>query len=218
LIKEISLTVVAALLTLVGYSMNDTIVIFDRIRENLKSGLRRENLEIGHEHQHQPDVQPDGADHGLDLSYGAGLAAVRRSGAVRVRPGLNCGNYVGRIRLSLLPVRLCCSGTTTWIRANAGRGSGGAAGKEAIRKRREAAIELAGKIHFGSGFRLGPAAGGTQAQAQVSGGSGAPDLERVWRMFEQTFVEDTRKTKRPWTVALSFLIQLTWSALQCSFR
>ncbi|HZU29185.1 MAG TPA: protein translocase subunit SecF [Bryobacteraceae bacterium] len=42
--KEISLTVVAALLTLVGYSMNDTIVVFDRIRENLKI-LRREPLE-----------------------------------------------------------------------------------------------------------------------------------------------------------------------------
>lgn len=41
--KEISLTVVAALLTLVGYSTNDTIVIFDRIRENLKL-LRRESL------------------------------------------------------------------------------------------------------------------------------------------------------------------------------
>jgi len=34
--KEISLTVIAALLTLVGYSMNDTIVVFDRIRENLR--------------------------------------------------------------------------------------------------------------------------------------------------------------------------------------
>ncbi len=34
--REISLTVVAALLTLVGYSMNDTIVVFDRVRENLK--------------------------------------------------------------------------------------------------------------------------------------------------------------------------------------
>jgi preprotein translocase subunit SecF len=42
--KEISLTVIAALLTLVGYSMNDTIVIFDRIRENLRLG-RRERLE-----------------------------------------------------------------------------------------------------------------------------------------------------------------------------
>jgi preprotein translocase subunit SecF len=42
--KEISLTVVAALLTLVGYSMNDTIVVFDRVRENLKT-MRREGLE-----------------------------------------------------------------------------------------------------------------------------------------------------------------------------
>ncbi|MBI2822961.1 MAG: protein translocase subunit SecF [Acidobacteria bacterium] len=41
--KEITLTVVAALLTLTGYSINDTIVIFDRIRENL-SGARREDL------------------------------------------------------------------------------------------------------------------------------------------------------------------------------
>lgn len=41
--KEISLTVIAAILTLVGYSMNDTIVVFDRIRENLKL-LRRERL------------------------------------------------------------------------------------------------------------------------------------------------------------------------------
>jgi preprotein translocase subunit SecF len=41
--KEISLTVVAAILTLVGYSMNDTIVVFDRIRENVKL-LRRESL------------------------------------------------------------------------------------------------------------------------------------------------------------------------------
>jgi len=42
--REISMTVIAALLTLVGYSMNDTIVIFDRIRENLKFS-RKESLE-----------------------------------------------------------------------------------------------------------------------------------------------------------------------------
>jgi preprotein translocase subunit SecF len=33
---EVSLTVVAALLTVIGYSLNDTIIIFDRVRENLK--------------------------------------------------------------------------------------------------------------------------------------------------------------------------------------
>lgn len=38
--REIELTVVAALLTLVGYSMNDTIVIFDRVRENRKIARR----------------------------------------------------------------------------------------------------------------------------------------------------------------------------------
>ncbi len=41
--REISLTVIAAILTLVGYSMNDTIVVFDRIRENLRLS-RREPL------------------------------------------------------------------------------------------------------------------------------------------------------------------------------
>lgn len=41
--KEITLTVIAALLTLIGYSMNDTIVIFDRIRENLVTS-RRESM------------------------------------------------------------------------------------------------------------------------------------------------------------------------------
>ena len=43
--KAIDMTVIAALLTLVGYSMNDTIVIFDRIREDLKF-MRRESLEF----------------------------------------------------------------------------------------------------------------------------------------------------------------------------
>jgi preprotein translocase subunit SecF len=41
--REISLTVIAAILTLIGYSNNDTIVVFDRIRENLKM-MRREKL------------------------------------------------------------------------------------------------------------------------------------------------------------------------------
>lgn len=35
--REISLTIIAALLTIVGYSLNDTIVVFDRIRENSKA-------------------------------------------------------------------------------------------------------------------------------------------------------------------------------------
>jgi preprotein translocase subunit SecF len=40
---EVSLTVVAAILTVLGYSLNDTIIIFDRVRENLRKG-RKESL------------------------------------------------------------------------------------------------------------------------------------------------------------------------------
>lgn len=37
--KEFTLTVIAAILTIIGYSVNDTVVIFDRIRENMKKGV-----------------------------------------------------------------------------------------------------------------------------------------------------------------------------------
>ena len=44
--KEFDLTVIAALLTIIGYSLNDTIIVFDRIRENLRTGKRREFSEV----------------------------------------------------------------------------------------------------------------------------------------------------------------------------
>jgi preprotein translocase subunit SecF len=44
--REVDLSVIAALLTIVGYSINDTIVIFDRIRENLKRFRRRPFEEV----------------------------------------------------------------------------------------------------------------------------------------------------------------------------
>jgi preprotein translocase subunit SecF len=43
---EISLTAVAAVLTIIGYSLNDTIVVFDRIRENLKKQRRLTYMEL----------------------------------------------------------------------------------------------------------------------------------------------------------------------------
>ncbi len=43
---EVSLTVVAALLTVLGYSLNDTIIIFDRVRENMKKGKKESLYEI----------------------------------------------------------------------------------------------------------------------------------------------------------------------------
>jgi preprotein translocase subunit SecF len=44
--KEFDLNVVAALLTIVGYSINDTIVIFDRIRENARKNIKQSLTEI----------------------------------------------------------------------------------------------------------------------------------------------------------------------------
>lgn len=44
--REISLTVIAAILTLIGYSMNDTIVVYDRIRENVKLRFRGKFREL----------------------------------------------------------------------------------------------------------------------------------------------------------------------------
>lgn len=42
---DVSLPTVAAVLTILGYSLNDTVIIFDRIRENLKSSRRKEAYE-----------------------------------------------------------------------------------------------------------------------------------------------------------------------------
>ncbi len=77
--REISLTVIAAILTLVGYSMNDTIVVFDRIRENLRLSRREVAARRG-ESQHQSDSEPDGADIGSDIYDCAFVVCVRRTG------------------------------------------------------------------------------------------------------------------------------------------
>lgn len=47
--KEIDLTIIAAIMTVVGYSINDTIVIFDRIRENLKVRYKENVINVFNE-------------------------------------------------------------------------------------------------------------------------------------------------------------------------
>ncbi|MBN2231961.1 MAG: protein translocase subunit SecF [Deltaproteobacteria bacterium] len=44
--KEFNLSIIAALLAIIGYSLNDTIVVYDRIRENLKRAGRRSYVEV----------------------------------------------------------------------------------------------------------------------------------------------------------------------------
>jgi preprotein translocase subunit SecF len=44
--KEFNLTIIAALLTVVGYSINDTVVVYDRIRENLRRMRKKQFKEV----------------------------------------------------------------------------------------------------------------------------------------------------------------------------
>ncbi len=55
---ELSLVMVGAILTIAGYSINDTIVVFDRIREGLKH-RERGSIQIADEHVHQRDLGPN---------------------------------------------------------------------------------------------------------------------------------------------------------------
>ncbi len=52
---DLSLNIVAAMLTITGYSVNDTIVIFDRVRENLRT-TKREPLETVVNHERESDA------------------------------------------------------------------------------------------------------------------------------------------------------------------
>ena len=83
---EVSLTVVAAVLTMVGYSLNDTIIIFDRVRENLKKH-KKDSLRA----DPQPLDQRDPAAQRADPRHHAVVAAradhLRRRGDPAVRPG-----------------------------------------------------------------------------------------------------------------------------------
>ena len=73
---EVSLTVVAAILTVIGYSLNDTIIIFDRVRENLRK-KRKESLYDTLNRVHQRDAAAVGHDARDRVRGDAGAAAVR---------------------------------------------------------------------------------------------------------------------------------------------
>ena len=67
---ELSLNVIAAILTITGYSMNDTIVIFDRVRENMRIDAPRQPRQH-RQHGGQPDARPDDDHRRPDAAVGA---------------------------------------------------------------------------------------------------------------------------------------------------
>lgn len=63
--RKINLTIIAALLALIGYSMNDNIVVFDRLRENLKA--KRVDGSYLDLVNRSTDTQPHPSDSGTDI-------------------------------------------------------------------------------------------------------------------------------------------------------
>jgi hypothetical protein len=82
--KDISLTVIAAILTLIGYSNNDTIVVFDRIRENIKL-MRREKLSEIVNRSINQTLKQNHLDSRANLPYRTRTLFVRRRGASRLQ-------------------------------------------------------------------------------------------------------------------------------------
>ena len=83
---EVSLTVVAAVLSMVGYSLNDTIIIFDRVRENLKKHKQR-SVRADPEPLDQRDAAAERADPRHHAGHAHRADHLRRRGDPAVRPG-----------------------------------------------------------------------------------------------------------------------------------
>jgi preprotein translocase SecF subunit len=99
---EIALPTVAAILTVVGYSLNDTIVVFDRIRENLnkKGGTEGEPGGSG-EPVHQRDPPQDGPDVRHHPGGAPGPPDPGRGGDPGLHPGAHPGDRGGDVLLHL---------------------------------------------------------------------------------------------------------------------
>ena len=80
---EFNLTTVAGFLTLIGYSVNDTVVTFDRVRENMRKRRGGEMIDAD-EHEHQPDAlahDPDRQHDHRRVAHALCSSAATRSAA-----------------------------------------------------------------------------------------------------------------------------------------
>ena len=97
---EVSLVVVGAVLTMVGYSLNDTIIIFDRVRENLRK-FRRQNLyeilNLSVNETLPRSILTHGTTHGDD----AGPGAARGRGDPAVCPGHDVRDFHRHVLVDL---------------------------------------------------------------------------------------------------------------------
>ena len=94
---EVSLTVVAAVLSMVGYSLNDTIIIFDRVRENLKK-YKKDSVRA----DPQPLDQRDPAAERADPRHHALVAARAHDLRWRGHPAVRAGHVLRRLHRHVL--------------------------------------------------------------------------------------------------------------------
>ena len=88
---EFDLTVLAAILAVMGYSLNDTIVVFDRIRENFRK-IRKGDAPGDHEHLGEPDALTHGDDILAHPPGGDFAVHLRRRGYSQLFSGLDPGH------------------------------------------------------------------------------------------------------------------------------
>ena len=94
---EVSLTVVAAVLSMVGYSLNDTIIIFDRVRENLRKHKKEAFEEILNRSINET-LPRSVLTHGTTLATLIALDDLRR----RSDPALRAGHVLRRLHRHVL--------------------------------------------------------------------------------------------------------------------
>ncbi len=109
---EFNLTTIAAFLTLIGYSVNDTVVIFDRVRENMRKTAPRA-ADPGDEREHQPDAVAHHPDrrHRRCSPRRAVRARRRRDPRLRLRASSSASSSAPT-RRSTSPARSRCSGSS----------------------------------------------------------------------------------------------------------
>ena len=98
--KEFNLTILAAMLTVIGYDINDTIVVCDRIRENLKSMKKVPLIDVFNA-IHQSDAFKDLAHQRLHPPFRGSFPRLRDECAQRFRLGAHGRNYLWNLFLNL---------------------------------------------------------------------------------------------------------------------
>ncbi len=104
--RQFTATVVAAVLTIIGFSINDKIVIFDRIREDLKLGMRG-SFQERHQRGLEPDVEPHDHHFGNGVPGHALALHLRRRGDQRFCLHVPRGHHHRHVFLDLHRQRVC---------------------------------------------------------------------------------------------------------------